>query len=60
MGRDLSESGDGWVYVLMNSAVPNMVKIGQTGGEPDDRAKEISAGTGVLVPYMVAWKEQLR
>lgn len=43
----------GWVYVLSNPAMPDLYKIGMTTSEPEIRAKEISQGTGVPLPFQV-------
>ena len=50
-----SDCGDGdqWVYVLSNPTTPNLLKIGYTKNTPDERAKQISAATGVALPYKV-------
>lgn len=49
---------DQWVYVLSNPTLPNMLKIGYTKNEPEVRAKQISASTGVALPYKVEWAFQ--
>jgi len=41
-----------YVYVLVNKSVPNMVKIGMTKSTPDERARQISAATGVPTPWI--------
>jgi len=41
-----------YVYVLVNKSVPNMVKIGMTTSTPDQRARQISAATGVATPWI--------
>jgi hypothetical protein len=41
-----------YVYVLVNKSVPNMVKIGMTTNTPDERARQISATTGVPTPWI--------
>ena len=46
-------TGDQWVYVLSNPTTPNLLKIGYTKSTPDERAKQISAATGVALPYKV-------
>jgi hypothetical protein len=43
----------GWIYILTNTAMPNFVKIGKTKRSPEERAAEISIGTGVVGTYMV-------
>ena len=45
----------GWVYVLTNSAMPGLVKIGLTTRNPRDRAAELTAATGVPAPFVIAW-----
>lgn len=47
--------GDQWVYVLSNPTMPSLVKIGYTKNHPEERAKQISAATGVALPYKVEW-----
>ena len=46
---------NGYVYVLMNPSLKNMVKIGKTTREPEERAKELSAATGVPTPFIVVY-----
>ena len=45
----------GWVYVLTNAAMPDLVKIGMTGRNPATRAAELTAATGVPAPFVIAW-----
>ena len=45
----------GWVYILTNPAMPNMVKIGFTTRSLEARADELTAATGVPLPFVVAW-----
>ncbi len=44
----------GYVYVLLNPAFPDLLKIGKTERHPRDRAKEL-AGTGSPYPFVVAF-----
>jgi T5orf172 domain len=44
----------GWVYVITNRAMPDLVKVGFSRKDPHLRAKEM-AGTGVPHPYVVAY-----
>lgn len=46
---------EGFIYILVNPAFPNYVKIGRTTKDPEIRARELSSGTGVPAPYGVAW-----
>ena len=47
-----------YVYVLVNKSVPNMVKIGMTTNTPDQRARQISAATGVATPWISVYSFQ--
>ena len=48
-------SKPGWVYILTNEALPGMVKIGLTTRTPTERAGELTAASGVPLPFVVAW-----
>lgn len=43
----------GFVYCLMNESFPDLYKIGCTERSPQQRADELSNGTGVPSPYYV-------
>jgi len=45
----------GWVYVLVNSSMPGMAKVGRTTHPPAQRAAELSAPTGVATPFVLAF-----
>lgn len=47
----------GWIYVLTNSSMPGIVKIGRTARSPKERAAELgsSGGSGLPTPFCVAW-----
>lgn len=47
----------GYVYILVNSAMPGLVKVGKTARDTHARAAELSAATGVPVPFVVAFQE---
>ena len=47
----------GHVYILVNAAMPGMLKIGMTTRTPEERAREISQGTGVAVRLRTAISE---
>jgi hypothetical protein len=47
----------GFVYVLVNSAMPGLVKVGKTSRLPADRATELSGVTGVATPFIVAFEQ---
>ena len=46
----------GFIYVLVNSSIPGLVKIGKTTRDPTERAKELSAATGVATPFVVVFQ----
>ena len=46
---------NGYIYVLMNPSMPNLVKIGKTTRNPEERAKELSSTTGVPTPFTVVY-----
>ncbi len=48
---------EGWVYVLVNSCMQGVAKVGRTTRLPRDRAAELSAVTGVATPYVVAYEQ---
>ena len=54
---DRGQANGGYVYALLNSTMPGLVKIGKTEREPDERAKELSCGTGIPTPFVVAYAE---
>jgi hypothetical protein len=48
----------GWVYVLVNSSMPNMAKVGRTTRQPAERVAELSAATGVATPFVLAFERE--
>ncbi len=47
----------GYLYVLVNSSMPGLVKVGKTTRAPSDRANELSNTTGVPTPFVVAFDD---
>ncbi len=45
----------GYVYVMINPSLPDIVKIGKTTRDPNERAKELSAASGVPTPFIVVY-----
>lgn len=45
-----------WVYVLVNSGVPGICKIGMTTTSVDQRVKEINSATGVITPWFPVYR----
>lgn len=48
---------DGYIYVLVNSSLPDLVKVGKTTRSATERAQELSNSTGVPTPFVVAFEE---
>ncbi len=46
----------GYIYVLINPSMEGLLKIGKTTRDPEGRAKELSAATGVPTPFYLAYK----
>jgi len=57
--RDVSSQGAGSVYVLVNPQIYNLVKIGYTRQDVEDRARQLS-GTGVPGNWEVAHETEAR
>lgn len=47
----------GYIYVLVNSSLPDLVKVGKTTRSPAERAQELSKSTGVPTQFVVAFEE---
>lgn len=43
----------GFVYVMTNAAMPDLVKIGMTECDPEARAQQLSQSSGVPTPFAV-------
>jgi hypothetical protein len=48
-------NGDQHVYILESSSMPEMVKIGYTKSDPNERANTLSKSTGVPTPFNVVY-----
>lgn len=46
----------GYIYVLANSSMPNVVKVGKTTRDPANRAKELAGVTAVPTPFIVVYQ----
>lgn len=49
---------NGYVYILINPSLKGLLKVGQTQKDPEERARELSQGTGVPTQFIVAYKEE--
>jgi hypothetical protein len=47
--------GDQYVYVMVNPSFPEMLKIGYTKNDPEERAVQLSKSTGVPMPFDVVY-----
>ncbi len=47
----------GYLYVLANSAMPGLVKVGKTTRTPSERAIELSGATGLPTPFIVVYEQ---
>jgi hypothetical protein len=47
----------GYIYVLVNPAMPGLIKIGRTIRSAEERALELSSVSGVASPFVVAHSE---
>ena len=52
-------SNRGYIYVLANSAMPDLVKVGKTTRTPSERAAELSKVTGVPTPFIVVYERMV-
>ncbi|MGL5796622.1 MAG: GIY-YIG nuclease family protein, partial [Cetobacterium sp.] len=50
---------NGFIYILTNELMDNIVKIGQTKRDIKKRCAEISSSTGVAVPYEIAYYKEV-
>ena len=48
----------GWIYCLSNVSIVGQVKVGQTGNDPSERAKQVS-GTGLPTPHKVEFAKKV-
>ena len=51
--------GSEFVYVLVNSSMPGLCKIGKTTRDPNGRVSELSRATGVPTPFVLVWSEEI-
>jgi len=53
--NDGFDSSAGFVYVLSNPSMPNILKIGSTERSVKERVLELSATTGVPTPFQIEY-----
>ena len=49
----IDEQNAGWIYILSTREMPDILKIGMTTRTVEERAREINAATGVVIPFGV-------
>src|SRR5438067_159989 len=47
---------EGYIYLLVNSSMGDLVKVGKTARHPQGRAAELSASTSIPTPFVVAYQ----
>jgi hypothetical protein len=56
--KSLDTNKKGFIYILINPSLKNLLKIGMTTRSPEERAKELST-TGIPTPFFVAFSEEV-
>jgi hypothetical protein len=59
MNDDHNDAIAGSVYILVNAAMPGLLKIGHTRRELKSRIDELSQASGVAVPFVLAYDVQV-
>lgn len=56
-GAEISSpaGGPGYLYILTNPSMGNLIKIGRTTRSPRERIEELSASTGIPTPFELAF-----
>ncbi len=54
-----SDDNKGFIYILANRYIPNLVKIGKTTGDLENRANQISNSERVPGEFRVNYKESV-
>lgn len=47
----------GFLYVLVNQAMPGLIKVGKTTRSPSERVAELSSATGVPSPFVLLYQQ---
>jgi len=50
---------EGWIYCMSNPCMPGIVKVGQTAGDPRQRASQLYT-TGVPVEFRVEFAKKVK
>lgn len=50
----------GYIYILVNPAMPNLAKVGKTTRRVDERCSESSSGTGVPASFIKVYEQPVK
>lgn len=53
----MKQPDQGYLYVLANSSMPGLVKVGKTTRTPKARGKELSGASGLPTPFIVVFEQ---
>lgn len=56
LANSLFPMKEGYVYILSNPSMTNLIKIGQTRRSPEERARELSRNTSIPVDFIVEFE----
>jgi hypothetical protein len=59
MTHEPKSAATGYVYALVNSSMPGLVKIGCSTNHPLERARQLSASTSAATPFVVAFQRHI-
>lgn len=46
----------GYIYILLNKSLDGLIKVGSTTLGAKERTRQLSASTGVPMPFIVAYE----
>ena len=52
-----ARTNQGYIYVLANSSIPDLVKVGKSSRSASERAQELSRASGVPTPFIVVYEQ---
>ena len=52
----IEDNSSGFTYILLNSSMPGLLKIGETTRQTEQRIKELNSATGVPTPFVMAYE----
>ena len=60
LAEEPGTGAEGYLYILANSCMPGLLKIGFTERDPELRAAELSAATAAPVPFILVYYRPVR